>query len=193
MRSRAARRAGSAVGQPLPLTAIGVSSRPPGGSQRTRMRGCSRTRKTHWKEVCGIDIETCPACVGWVRIIVSIGDPEVIAKTLEHRKTKMAPKPLIRFPAARIRALFGVSTSHKSWQCGARRYAERGAGCPSRSGERARCLGASSFQARWFLSLAQTGGCRDLSAGDICAQKVWDRITCQRGTPVSELRYDRHH
>ena len=37
------------------------------------------------KRVFGIDIETCPACGGAVRIIACIQDPVVIGKILAHR------------------------------------------------------------------------------------------------------------
>ena len=40
------------------------------------------------KRVFGIDIETCPACGGAVRIIASIGDPDVIEKILAHLDVK---------------------------------------------------------------------------------------------------------
>lgn len=38
--------------------------------------------------VFGNDFETCPACVGAVRINASIEDPEVIAKILAHLDAK---------------------------------------------------------------------------------------------------------
>jgi hypothetical protein len=44
------------------------------------------------KRVFGIDIETCPACGGAVRIIASIEDPDVIEKILTHLDVK-APEP----------------------------------------------------------------------------------------------------
>ena len=40
------------------------------------------------KRVFGIDIETCPACGGAVRIIASIEDPDVIEKILTHLDVK---------------------------------------------------------------------------------------------------------
>lgn len=48
--------------------------------------------KEHQKRVFGIDIETCPACGGAVRIIASIEDPDVIEKILTHLDAK-APEP----------------------------------------------------------------------------------------------------
>ena len=44
------------------------------------------------KRVFGIDIETCPACGGAVRIIACIEDPVVIEKILAHLDAK-APEP----------------------------------------------------------------------------------------------------
>ncbi len=38
----------------------------------------------------GIDIETCPACGGAMRIIACIEDPEVIEKILAHLDAKVA-------------------------------------------------------------------------------------------------------
>jgi hypothetical protein len=40
------------------------------------------------KRVFGIDIETCPACGGAVRLIACIEDPAVIAKILSHLDAK---------------------------------------------------------------------------------------------------------
>jgi len=40
------------------------------------------------KRVFGIDIETCPACGGAVRIIACIEDPVVIGKILSHLDAK---------------------------------------------------------------------------------------------------------
>ena len=44
------------------------------------------------KRVLGIEIETCSACGGAVRIIACIEDPAVIEKILSHRDAK-APAP----------------------------------------------------------------------------------------------------
>jgi len=51
------------------------------------------------KRVFTIDIETCSACGGAVKIIACIEDPAVIEKILDHLKDKAAsaePKPLPR-------------------------------------------------------------------------------------------------
>jgi len=57
----------------------------------------------------GIDIETCPACDGVVRIIACIEDPEVIQKIIDHLKTNdetFGPFPLPE-SWARAGPLFG--------------------------------------------------------------------------------------
>ena len=43
-------------------------------------------------DLVGIDIETCPACGGAMRIIACIEDPDVIEKILTHLDAK-APEP----------------------------------------------------------------------------------------------------
>ncbi len=40
------------------------------------------------KRVFGIDIETCPACGGAVKVIACIEDPVVIKRILDHLKQK---------------------------------------------------------------------------------------------------------
>jgi hypothetical protein len=51
------------------------------------------------KRVFGIDIETCPACGGAVRIIACIEDPVVIEKILAHLDAKASePKAPLRPP-----------------------------------------------------------------------------------------------
>ena len=47
--------------------------------QDTHQMGC---------RVFGIDIETCPACGGAVRIVACIEDPDVIEKILNHLEEK---------------------------------------------------------------------------------------------------------
>ncbi len=49
----------------------------------------------------GIDIETCPACGGAVRIIACIEDPEVIEKILTHLDAKGVPAEASRRPPCR--------------------------------------------------------------------------------------------
>ncbi len=48
--------------------------------------------------VFGIDVETCPACGGAVRIIACIEDPEVIEKILTHRDEKGGSAEAFRRP-----------------------------------------------------------------------------------------------
>ena len=45
------------------------------------------------KRVLGIDIQTCAACGGAVRIIACIEDPEVIEKILAHLDKKTTESP----------------------------------------------------------------------------------------------------
>lgn len=53
------------------------------------------------KRVFGIDIETCPACGGSVRIIACIEDPTVIEKILTHLDAKVAEPEASRLPPCR--------------------------------------------------------------------------------------------
>jgi hypothetical protein len=50
------------------------------------------------KRVFGIDIETCPACGGAVRIIACIEDPDIIEKILTHLDGKGADSGATRRP-----------------------------------------------------------------------------------------------
>ena len=59
-------------------------------------------------DLVGIDIETCPACGGVVRIIASIEDPDVIEKILKHLDAN-APEPeATRRPPCRARPQRGL-------------------------------------------------------------------------------------
>ena len=49
----------------------------------------------------GIDIETCPACGGAMRIIACVEDPEVIEKILAHLDAKVAEPEATRRPPCR--------------------------------------------------------------------------------------------
>lgn len=53
------------------------------------------------KRVFNIDIETCSACGGAVKVIACIEDHVVIQKILTHLKEQAAPEPRGRLPAAR--------------------------------------------------------------------------------------------
>lgn len=71
-------------------------------------RRASMTWAQRPKGVFGIDIETCPACGGAVRIIACIEDPVVIEKILTHLDAQAsapeaAMRPLCRAPPQRER------------------------------------------------------------------------------------------
>ena len=71
------------------------------------------------KRVFGIDIETCPACGGAMRIIACIEDPEVIEKILAHLDAKASePEAPLRPP-----------------RCGRRAERRRSGGCSTRRGD----------------------------------------------------------
>ena len=80
------------------------SQRPSKGDEGERMpaeRRASMTWAQRLKRVFGIDIETCPACGGAVRIIACIEDPEVIEKILTHLDAKGVPAEASRRPPCR--------------------------------------------------------------------------------------------
>jgi len=54
------------------------------------------------KRVFGIDIETCPACAGAVRIIACIEDPVVIEKILAHLDANARESEAQRLPPCRV-------------------------------------------------------------------------------------------
>jgi hypothetical protein len=57
-----------------------------------------RRQRMHWsrllKRVFGIDVETCAACGGKMRIIAAIEDPKVIKKILSHLGLPTSPPKL---------------------------------------------------------------------------------------------------
>ena len=53
------------------------------------------------KRVCNIDIETCPACGGAVRVIARIEDSDVIGKILAHLAGKAAGSEAAQLPPSR--------------------------------------------------------------------------------------------
>ncbi len=53
------------------------------------------------KRVFGIDIETCQACGGAVKIIASIEDPAVIGKILAHVGEAAPVREVVRLPGPR--------------------------------------------------------------------------------------------
>ncbi len=64
-------------------------------------RRAAMTWSQRLKRVFGIDIETCPACGGAVRIIASIEDPAVIGKILAHVGEAEPVRELVRLPGPR--------------------------------------------------------------------------------------------
>ena len=74
---------------------------------RTRRSGQPAERRAAmtWaqrlKRVFGIDIETCAACGGAMRIIACIEDPEVIEKILAHLDAKASEPAAPRRPPCR--------------------------------------------------------------------------------------------
>jgi hypothetical protein len=52
-------------------------------------------------DLVGIDIETCPACGGAVRIIACIEDPDIIEKILTHLDAKATEPQAPRRPPSR--------------------------------------------------------------------------------------------
>ena len=53
------------------------------------------------KRVCRIDVETCQACGGAVKIIASIEDPAVTGKILAHVGETAPVREGLRLPASR--------------------------------------------------------------------------------------------
>jgi hypothetical protein len=84
----------------LPLTwlAVGLLSC---GKQTLVDRPYSITTAERLKRVFGINIETCPACGGALRIIACIEDPAVIKKILTHLDAKDASTAPVRLPPSR--------------------------------------------------------------------------------------------
>jgi hypothetical protein len=64
-------------------------------------RRASMTWAQRLKRVFGIDIETCPACGGSVRIVACIEDPDVIGKILSHLAGKAAGPEAAQLPPSR--------------------------------------------------------------------------------------------
>ena len=64
-------------------------------------RRAAMTWAQRLKRVFGIDIKTCPACGGVMRIIACIEDPEVIANILAHLQTQGAEPQARRRPPCR--------------------------------------------------------------------------------------------
>ena len=72
------------------------------GEEKTpAQRRAAMTWAQRLKRVFGIDIETCSACGGALRIIACIEDPAVIKKILAHLDTKDASAETSRLPPSR--------------------------------------------------------------------------------------------
>jgi hypothetical protein len=69
-----------------------------GQEQTPAHRHAAMTWAQRLKRVFGIDIETCPACGGAVRIIACIEDPVVIKKILAHLDRKDASQQTLLLP-----------------------------------------------------------------------------------------------
>ena len=82
-----------------------VTDEPPTPTERR----ASMTWAQRLKRVFNIDIETCSACGGAVKVIACIEDPAVIQKILTHLKEKAGPEPLGLLPSVRAppTGLFG--------------------------------------------------------------------------------------
>jgi hypothetical protein len=64
------------------------------------------------KRVFGIDIETCPACGGAVRIVACIEDPQVIGKILTDLEQKTSAAAPNRLPESRAPPPAGLFGGH---------------------------------------------------------------------------------
>ncbi len=88
--------------------------KPPGEQERPEEeatpaeRRASMTWAQRLKRVFGIDIETCPACGGTVRIVACIEDPDVIEKILKHVDKKSPGSVLIGLPPSRASPQIGL-------------------------------------------------------------------------------------
>ena len=71
-------------------------------------RRAAMTWAQRLKRVFGIDIETCLACGGAVRIITCIEDPDVIEKILTHLDVKGGEREATRRPPCRAPPLRGL-------------------------------------------------------------------------------------
>jgi hypothetical protein len=76
-------------------------------AQTPAERRAAMTWAQRLKRVFSIEIETCSACGGAVKVIACIEDPAVIQKILSHLKGKAALEPLSLLPTARAPPGFG--------------------------------------------------------------------------------------
>ena len=71
-------------------------------------RRASMTWAQRLKRVFGIDIETCQACGGAVKIIACIEDQDVIEKILTHLDEKTPASPRMQRPPSRASPQLGL-------------------------------------------------------------------------------------
>ena len=72
-----------------------------GGADSRRTARLAEPQAQCLKRVFGIDIETCPACGGAVRIIACIEDPVIIEKILTHLEANATEPEGCRLPPCR--------------------------------------------------------------------------------------------
>ncbi len=72
-----------------------------GGTDIGRTPRLDEAQAQRLKRVFGIDIETCSACGGAVRIIACIEDPKVIVRILSHPDVKADEPEAFRLPPCR--------------------------------------------------------------------------------------------
>ncbi len=111
------------------------------GDRRALMRRAQRL-----KRIFNIDIETCSACGGEVRVIACIEDPVVIQKILDHLKNKAEPSETTQLPKSRAppMALFTWQKTDRSIQ----------KGCAVSRGKIPAC-----WESRRWCKCKKTGGC----------------------------------
>jgi len=83
----------------------GKGAKPKGFEEEQEKTPAERSAAMTWaqrlKRIFGIDIETCAACGGALRIIACIEDPAVIKKILTHIDSKNACADPARLPPCR--------------------------------------------------------------------------------------------
>ena len=79
----------------------GSKPKAPGTGQTPAERHAAMTWAQRLKRVFNIDIQTCSACGGAVKVIACIQDPAVIDKILTHLQQKGIPDPNDLLPQSR--------------------------------------------------------------------------------------------
>jgi len=80
----------------------------PGDEPTAAERCASMSWARRLKRVFGIDIETCPACGGAVKVIACIEDPEIIEKILTHLDEQRPDSPGTQLPPSRASPQLGL-------------------------------------------------------------------------------------